>query len=61
MRLPTKPSQTPADDRDLAQALGEAEARRDDVVGRRIGPHDLDKLHDVGRAEEMQPHHISRP
>ena len=50
----------PADHRDLAQALGEGEARGDDIVGRRIGPHDLEKLHHVGRAEEMQPHHVGR-
>ena len=50
----------PADHRDLAQALGEGEAGGDDIVGRRIGPHDLEKLHHVGRAEEMQPDHIGR-
>ena len=50
-----------AHDGDLAETLRDREPGCDDVRRRILGPDDLDELHHVGGAEEVQPDHVGRP
>ena len=56
MRLPTKPSQMPTSDADLADLLRERHARSQSTgCDGRFAAHDLEQPHHVRRAEEVQP------
>ena len=61
MRLPTKPSHTPACTPTLPMRLGDGHGGGHHVVGGLLGAHDLEQPHDVGGREEVQPHHVLRP
>ncbi len=55
-----KPSQTPGDDGELADLLGELHDRGQHILRRRIAAHDFQQAHDIGGAEEVQSHDIRR-